>query len=53
LSELAELAETLGLVAEAIAYESENKARKTVLVKLHEAVEKQAAQETSEELTAA
>ena len=49
------LAETLGLLAETIAYESENKNRKTVLAKLNESIEKQAAAEpvNEESLTVA
>lgn len=51
--DIAVFAETLGLLVEAIAYESENKNRKTVLSKLNDALEKQAAVPAPEELTVA
>lgn len=52
-AKVAELAEALGFIAEALAYEPENKNRKTVVAKLEEALARQAATPAAEELTVA
>lgn len=52
-NQVATLAETLGLVGEALAYEVENKNRETVVAKLTELQNAQQAAEPAEELSAA
>lgn len=52
-NQISVLAEQLGLVAEALAYEVENENRESVVSKLQEIVEKQSSEAVPEELTAA